>query len=378
MNIYCVSGSRADKAALTPVASALNAGWISVTTEKSGSQFDSAVSCGLATIEAANKFKKLKPSLVILPGDRFEILGAANAAHLMGIPIAHLSGGDITEGSQDDSMRHAITKLAHLHFPTNPQSAQRIREMGEELWRIHTVGCPSIDYLLSQKLLSREETLKYLGMDGDYFLVAHQPATLSDYPLAEADSLIEALDELGTPCVITSLNTDAWAIAIHRKFSDFCRGRRVFYFNMDPLHYLSAMKHCQVMIGNSSSGLYEAPSLKVPFVNVGVRQQGRLVADSVVSCSAYSKDIKAAVAKAKNLDCSKTINPYGDGKAAGRIKEVIEVCHDLGGRLLRKRWLCSTGTGKKFTENGTGGHTQASTSSGGSAKLLPFDHYFWT
>ena len=151
----CISGSRADKAALIPVAQATGAEWAFVDTLPSRDQHDSAISCSQAMMMAADELKRVNPDLVILAGDRFEILGAATAAHLMGIPIAHLSGGDITEGSQDDAMRHAITKLAALHFPTNQESAERLLAMGEEKWRIHMVGAPQIDYLLQQELYPR-------------------------------------------------------------------------------------------------------------------------------------------------------------------------------------------------------------------------------
>ncbi len=214
MKFCVISGNRADRAALTPVAQAMDAEWIFVDTLPSRDRFDSAVSCGQAIMMAAEQLAKIKPDLVILGGDRFEILGAATAAYLMGIPIAHLSGGDVTEGSQDDAMRHAITKLAALHFPTNQESADRLLAMGEEKWRIHMVGAPQIDYLKAKVLYSKEETCKLLGLapygglELDYVLVGYQPATV-DEPIAEVEELLKILGQDKYHYVFTTVNTDA-------------------------------------------------------------------------------------------------------------------------------------------------------------------------
>ncbi len=332
---YCViSGNRADRAALTPVAAALNAVWIHVATLHSRDRFDSAIGCGQAMMVAAEKLNNLKPDLVIVAGDRFEILGAACAAYLMSIPIAHLSGGDITEGSQDDAMRHAITKLAALHFPTTHVSAKHLRDMGEERWRIHMVGAPQIDYLLQQELYSFEETLSQLGYahpellvpDFEYILVAYQPPTMADDPTTEIDSLLNDLSWRGLPCIFTTINTDAGGCEIERKIIKFCLPGTHLYKKMDHKLFLSAMKHCQYMIGNSSAGFYEAPTLGTKFVNIGNRQTGR-----------------APVT--------------GDGKAAQRIKATLDAMMLVPKRLLLQKKYgeeCSMPPGSTYTtqENG--------------------------
>ncbi len=307
--------------------------------------------------------------LVVLLGDRYETLAAASIAHLLRIPIAHLSGGDVTEGSLDDSMRHAITKLAHLHFTTHDEASHRILQMGEEPWRVYTVGCPSVDNLVGMVLYSYEETARKLGVAHPYYLVSYQPATLDSNPGAEADRLLAALERLVLPCVFTTLNADAWGAEIQAKFDRFCVAGRGVIGNMDNLLYASAMKHCQVMIGNSSSGFYEAPTLKTPFVNIGNRQKGRIHAYSVLSCPANVEDIIAAVHSAKSLDCSKSVNPYGDGQAAKRIASYIETTPVKGLALFRKRqgsinWH-RTQSGNNYTASVTGGATLPLNSFGG-------------
>lgn len=324
MKYVVVSGNRADLAALHPVAAILDADWIHVDTLPSRDQFDSAVSCSQAMVAAAEKYAKLKPDMVILSGDRFEILGAACAAHLMSIPIAHLSGGDITEGSQDNTTRHAITKLASLHFPTNQESADNLAVMGEDKWRIHMVGAPQIDFLLKQELYSRTETVSRLKYE-NFILVAYQPGTVP-----EVRELLDML--VGKPkCIFTTVNPDAGGVEIEREIIRWCnitgRGSIV---KMDNKLFLSAMKHCEFMIGNSSSGYYEAPTLGTKFVAIGDRQKGR---------------------KAMR----------GDGKAAERIKVTLEAMSTVSREtLLRKRGVeCpSTNLGKGSIQGGAGAATQ--------------------
>lgn len=358
-HIACISGNRADRNALIPVARELGAYWVYVDTLPSRDNFDSAISCGQAMMMAAEQLQNKKPDLIILAGDRYEILGAACAAHLLNIPIAHLSGGDVTEGSQDDAMRNAITKLAHLHFPTNEQSAQRIIDMGEEAGRVHTVGCPAIDHIKSLTLYSQAETVMALEVPIPYILVAYQPATLARDPVAEAGQLLFALESSYWPCVFTTVNTDAYGVEITKRILKFCRNGRGKILDMDSKLYLSAMKYCQVMVGNSSSGLYEAPTLKTPFVNIGDRQKGRITASSVINCIPTAGRIYEAFCKAKTLDCSNTVNPYGDGGAAERISAVVKGAES---------WLLSK-NGKKPTPSERGEPTPKKSLSGG-LKLL--------
>lgn len=341
MGIVVVSGGRADIGVLTPVTETLKADWLFLAPPPSKTGYDSARSCSEAVNNAANTFRAKVPEFVVLLGDRYEILGAATAAYLMNIPIAHLSGGDVTEGSQDESMRHAITKLAHLHFATCKQSAQRILAMGEEHWRVHVVGCPGIDGLLNTVLLGREATLQALNVKGPYYLVAFQPATLAADPVDEARELLSALSTLQMPCIFTTLNSDAGGIEINALFKNYCADGKSQIVDMNRKLFLSAMKHCTLMIGNSSSGLYEAPSLHKAFVNVGIRQKGRSTGNSVVSCDARAGDILKAVMAAKCLDTTRAVNPYGDGNSAQKISLLLKTLPVTRQRLLQKRWICN-------------------------------------
>lgn len=329
MKIAVISGNRADIAALTPVAQALEAHWIFVDTLPSRDRHDSAISCGQAMMMAADQLEQLNPELAILGGDRFEILGAACAAHLMRIPIAHLSGGDVTEGSVDDTTRHAISKLASIHFPTNEESAARLLAMGEEDWRIHMVGAPQIDYLLTKQLFEKDETLRRLGVgSGDYILVAYQPATALEEPLLECNQLLAELSQDDLPKVFTTVNTDAGGVEISQRIQRFCRPGIDHVVLMDQKLFLSAMKHCEYMIGNSSAGFYEAPTLGTRFVNFGVRQKGRTAIT-------------------------------GDGKAAERIKVTLDAMMQLPKHmLLQKRVPCLTPTGNGSTGSDNGENTQ--------------------
>ncbi len=357
-----VSGSRSDLAALDPVAEALGAERINLNVSRSASNGDAARGCARALIEATEKIRFYEPDLVILPGDRFEILGAACASHLLGLPIAHLGGGDVTEGSLDNSMRHAISKLAHIHFPSCHQSAHNLLAMGEETWRVRLAGDPAVDGLDTMELYTKEDTIKKLGITYPYFLVAYQPATLAEDPIGEADILVAALARLRFPCVFTPLNNDPHGKYIEQKFIRHCSDNMGVLLEMERKLYLSAMKHCVVMIGNSSSGFYEAPSLKKAFVNVGDRQKGRTMAGSVVNAQANADSIVVAVASAQRMDCSKVVNPYGDGHAVERISHTLRNLPPVHVLLDKKtgdleQWL-STQFGNAFTVNGSGVSTQ--------------------
>jgi UDP-hydrolysing UDP-N-acetyl-D-glucosamine 2-epimerase len=324
MDIVVFSGSRADRGPLNRVADVLDAHAVKLTEHKADTPVQVATATALIMDEVAVYLSnRAKPDFAIILGDRWDALACAVAIYLVGIPLVHLSGGDITEGSQDDSMRHAITKLAHIHFPTHTVSAKRILQMGEESWRVHTVGCPSIDLLQHLPLLSKKAVLDKLGVAEPYVLVAYQPETLAVDPVVEAKIFLDALHDLQLPCVFTTVNADVGSIGIQREFERFCvRGRGVI-LDMPRILYLSVMKHCQVMIGNSSSGLYEAPTLKVPFVNVGWRQAGRENATNVRWTPNEPVAIRRAVADVLRRDLRDTVNPYGDGHAAERIKDLL-------------------------------------------------------
>lgn len=285
-----------------------------------------AKSVGLATISFADVFERLKPDLLMVLGDRFELLAAAQAALFSKLPIAHLIGGDVTEGAYDEAIRHSITKMAHLHFVTNQDSARRVRQLGESPERILIAGNPGLDHFRLTPLLSRsdlEVALEFRLRERN-LLVTFHPITLdlrsSEEQCAE---LIRALTQLpaNIGIIITKPNADNEGRALIALMEEFAAGRDhvTLHTSLGQLRYLSAVKEVDAVVGNSSSGILEVPSLKTATVNIGDRQKGRLQASSVVNCQASSEEILEAIKAALQLDCSAAVNPYGDGNAAEKI-----------------------------------------------------------
>ena len=278
----------------------------------------------------SDALEALKPDIMLILGDRYEILAAAQAALIHGVPIAHIAGGDTTEGAFDESIRHALTQLAHIHLTTHETSARRVRQMGATADRVHVVGSPGLDQLRRQPLLNRAALEAALsGPLGERnILVTFHPVTLTaDRGQADFKALLAALDALPTDVVkwITRPNADPGHRAIEAELDHWSRGRadvRVFA-SLGQLRYLSLMAQVDAVVGNSSSGLYEAPSFGVPTVDIGDRQKGRLSAASVIHCVARTGAIRQAVERALTLDCSSVVNPYGDGLSAPRIVEIL-------------------------------------------------------
>jgi UDP-hydrolysing UDP-N-acetyl-D-glucosamine 2-epimerase len=287
---------------------------------------------------------RLRPDLMLVLGDRYEILAAAEAALVHGVPLAHIAGGDVTEGAFDESIRHALTKLAHLHLTTNAAAAGRVARMGEEPWRIHVVGSPGLDQLRRRQLLEGEALKAALGapLGKRNLLVTHHPVTLeADRGLAGFEALLAALDALPREIVkwVTRPNADPGGTAVEAALDRWAAGRAdVHVFaSLGQLRYLSLMARVDAVVGNSSSGLYEAPSLGVPTVDVGDRQKGRLAAASVIRCPAEPTAIADAIRRALEMDCAGVENPYGDGDSARRIVEVLRAAPDRR-TLLAKRF----------------------------------------
>ncbi len=302
-----------------------------------------AKSVGLGVIGMSDALVQLRPDVVVLLGDRFEIFAAAQAAMIHNIPIAHIAGGDTSEGSTDEAMRHAITKMAHLHFATNGQSADRIRQLGENPARVFDVGSPGLDHLRRRPLLDRAALEQALGepLGARNLLVTFHPVTLHvDSGMAELDELLAAL-ELLDPSIklwFTSPNADAGGGAMASKILAWVaahKDRARAHASLGPLRYLSLMANVDAVVGNSSSGLYEAPSFAVATVDVGDRQLGRLGAASVLHCDAERGAIGQTIDRAMALDCKGTVSPYGDGRATDRIIEVLRSMPDRT-ELLRK------------------------------------------
>ncbi len=288
-------------------------------------------SVALGVIGMSEALQALQPELVLVLGDRFEILAAAQACLFHAVPLAHIAGGDTTEGAFDESIRHAITKLAQLHFVTNELAAQRVRQMGEDPRRVHMVGSPGLDHLRRRPLLEREALEAALGLPlgARNLLVTFHPVTLAgDGGLAEFNELLAALEGLSADTVLwlSRPNADPGGRGIGAALDAFAQRRGAsarVHASLGSQRYLSLMAQCDAVVGNSSSGLYEAPSLGRPTVNIGTRQQGRLAAASVLHCAAQRDAIAAAITSALALDCSNVVNPYGDGHSAARIVNIL-------------------------------------------------------
>ncbi|MGX4803492.1 UDP-N-acetylglucosamine 2-epimerase [Bradyrhizobium guangdongense] len=302
-----------------------------------------AKSVGLGVIGMSDALELLKPDIVVMLGDRFEILAAAQACLFLGIPIAHIAGGDTTEGAIDESMRHAITKMAHVHFVTNELAARRVRQLGEAPERIFNVGSPGLDHLRRRQLLDREalEGVLEAQLGERNLLITFHPVTLhDDQGAAEFRALLAALDDLDPSIRLwfTRPNADAGgrAMALALDAWAAANGYRAKVFtSLGQLPYLSLMAQATAVVGNSSSGLYEAPSLGIATVDIGDRQKGRLAASSVLHCAGEPEEIRQTIDRAITLDCRDTLNPYGDGHSSGRI---LDALRSLPGRakLLRK------------------------------------------
>lgn len=292
-------------------------------------------SVGLGTIGFADAYARLSPDIVVVLGDRFEILAAAQAALLMRVPLAHLHGGEISEGAIDDSMRHALTKMASLHFVAAEEYRRRVIQMGEQPTHVFDFGAPGLDAIREMPLLGRDELATELGLalDGSVFLVTYHPATLGDTDaVAATKSLCRALDHFSDArIVVTKPNADASGRAIAHTLDAWAETRKdrvVVRTSLGQQRYFSAMGLARVVVGNSSSGLIEAPAFRVPTVNVGPRQDGRMKAQSVIDCAEDEASIIAAIERAlspEHADVVKTmVPPYGTGSdASRRIAEVL-------------------------------------------------------
>lgn len=301
-----------------------------------------AKSTGLGVIGMSDAFQRLSPDLVMVLGDRFEIFAAVQSAFLMGIPVAHLGGGDTTEGAFDDGLRHAITKLAHWHFPTNSQAASRLIQMGESPDRVHTIGSTSLDLLAGFSPLSRDEFSAVTGWKWQRrnFLVTFHPATLAEQsPEEQIDVVLQGLpDDAGI--LFTGTNADPGGIRIQERIAAFVAKepeRRALVPHLGCQRYFSAICLMDAVVGNSSSGLYEVPSFGKPTINIGSRQEGRLRASSVFDCPLDARQISTTLAKAMSQDWKGTINPYGDGHAAERILQILTGREDWRS-LIQKRF----------------------------------------
>ncbi|WP_439398266.1 UDP-N-acetylglucosamine 2-epimerase [Bradyrhizobium sp. PMVTL-01] len=301
-----------------------------------------AKSVGLGAIGFADAFARLRPDLVVLLGDRFEMFAAAQAAMFMRLPMAHLFGGDVTEGAVDESIRHAISKMSHLHFASNAGSARRLVQLGEDPSRIHTIGSVGIDAIKRLDLMDRDSIGRAVGMPlGEHnALVTFHPVTVeAGRSMAELDELFAALSRLDPEfrLIFTLANADAEGRALNDRTKAFAASRpnTIAVASLGQLRYLSLMSQVDVVIGNSSSGILEAPSFGVPTVDVGDRQKGRERAASVFHAASERGAIGAAISQALQRGQKDTVNPYGGGDSSRRFADIIAGIPDFR-QLLKK------------------------------------------
>lgn len=300
---------------------------------------------GIAISTFANTFIRLKTDILLILGDRYEILGAAATAMVMNIPIAHISGGEITEGAMDEQIRHSITKMANIHFPGAKEYAENIINMGEESWRVFNVGDPGIENIKLTKMLTKEKLKEQLGVDidEDTLLITYHPVTLElDQVKYQIQELIKALKRFDKKMVITFPNADNGGDIIINELEKFAvQNSNVYLFkNLGSLRYLSIMSLCSSIIGNSSSALVEAPFLKKPVVNIGNRQKGRLMANNIIQSSNESEDIYNSIARSISAEFRKYVNEtkslYGEGDTSIEIVKVLSEI-EINQKLLKKK-----------------------------------------
>lgn len=294
--------------------------------------------------------ERYAPDFLMVAGDREECLVAATCGAYMQIPVAHLCGGDRVTGNTDDSVRHAVTKLAHIHFPMSAQSAERIKGMAEEEWRIFCVGNPALDRFLSEPHISGKDLFSGLGFVRRecplVLVVQHVMSSESMHGYEQMCITLDAVQESGVDAVIIYPNSDAGSQDIIRAIEERLpvMPHTRAYKNLPRQEFVSLLRHADVLVGNSSMGIVEAPSLKLPVVNIGNRQTGREHAANVIFADHNQEAIAAAIEKCisdsefrdKVRACD---NPYGDGRSGQRIAEILAGV-ELGRKLIVKKWTC--------------------------------------
>ena len=292
-------------------------------------------SMGLAQISFAESYDELKPDIVIVLGDRYEIFSATSAAMIARIPIAHIHGGEKTEGAFDESIRHSITKMSHLHFTATEEYKNRVIQLGEHPSRVFNVGGMGIENIKRLKLLSKDEFEKSIEfkLNIKNILVTFHPVTLENSTAKEQfQQLLDAIDELeDTNIIFTKANSDTDGRVINQMIDEYVTknsNKSIVFTSLGQLRYLSALQYVDAVVGNSSSGLAEAPSFRIGTINIGDRQKGRIKASSVIDCEANKNSIVKAFAKLYSKEFQETlkttINPYGDGCASKKIVEILK------------------------------------------------------
>jgi UDP-N-acetylglucosamine 2-epimerase (non-hydrolysing)/GDP/UDP-N,N'-diacetylbacillosamine 2-epimerase (hydrolysing) len=290
-----------------------------------------AKTIGVAILGLADALTAWRPDLLLLIADRYEMLAPASVALALRIPIAHIEGGEISQGAIDDQVRNALSKLAAIHFTSTPTARRRVISMGEEPWRVHHAGAPSLDHLSRSQLIDRATLEARLGLtlQSPSFIVAWHPVTILADTNAEADALFSALAQAPGQLLFVHPNSDAGSYALIQRARALAetRANTQIFVNLDAVAYWSLMSHVNAIAGNSSSGIMEAASFALPAINVGVRQQGRERAHNVIDAPAEAGAILAAIEQALSREFRDSLrgmaNPYGNGTAAQTIASVL-------------------------------------------------------
>lgn len=310
----------------------------------SDSDVGMAKTIGLATLSLADCLGEMRPDIFVLIADRYEMLAPASVALALRIPIAHIEGGEISEGAIDDAVRNALTKMSHVHFTSTHAARRRIISLDEEPWRVHRAGAPSLDHLRRSALLTLEELQSRLGitLHKPSVLVSYHPVTLARDPTLEVGPLFAALAALPDQIVFCYPNADAGSRLLIERTRQFVTSRKDahLFVNLDVATYWSLLSHVDLFVGNSSSGIMETPSFALPTINVGLRQQGRERARNIIDAAGEQDAILHAIRVAKSQEFRASLhgmtNPYGDGFAAQKIVEVLTTV-PLDANLLMKR-----------------------------------------
>jgi UDP-hydrolysing UDP-N-acetyl-D-glucosamine 2-epimerase len=328
--------------------------------EKDGFKIESRIECllssdtdvgmaktiGVATLSLADLLGRLRPDVLLLIADRYEMLAPASVALALRIPIAHIEGGEVSQGAIDDAVRNALTKLSHVHFTSTELAKQRVIGMGEEEWRVHRAGAPSLDHLRHQKFLSRRELELRLGLtlEKPTSLVIYHPLTIARDTLEEASAVFSALERINSQLLFCYPNADAGSRELIEKSKallSFRPNGRLFT-NLDTVTYFSLLREVDVLVGNSSSGIMEAASFGLPVVNIGLRQHGRERALNVLDSPADAEGIEKAIGRALSEDfrqsCAGMANPYGEGNAAEKITRVLATLPSTDRLLMKKHF----------------------------------------
>ncbi|TDM46080.1 UDP-N-acetylglucosamine 2-epimerase (hydrolyzing) [Macrococcoides goetzii] len=322
------------------------------TTEKvelllsSDSDIGVAKAMGLGMISFSETLSRINPDLLILLGDRFEVFSAATAASVLKIPIAHIHGGEKTEGAFDESFRHSITKMSQLHFTSTEEYRNRVIQLGESPDRVFNVGALGVENILNLKLLDKKEIFDEIGLDlhDEFFLVTFHPTTLEkENPEKQIKDLLETLLIFSDyKIVIAKANSDTNGRKINQVISEYNKkyDRIITFYSLGILKYLSLMKRAKLVVGNSSSGIIEAPNFNIPTINLGDRQKGRVRANSVIDSEVDKESIAKAVKRGLEYNFTKYRNDilYGDGTTSSKILNTI-LNYELNDESLKKEFF---------------------------------------